>query len=407
MHPSRDIRGALSNRLKGKRIVIGITGSIAAVECVKLIRELIRHGAEVEAVMTEWAARIVGPDAIEFATGMPVITKLSGQVEHVTICGDVPDRADLFLVAPCTANTLGKMVHAIDDTPVTTFLTTAIGTGIPVMVVPAMHNTMYEHPVVSTNLEKARNMGIHLVDPKFEEKKAKMASTKHIVESVLRLLSDGLFEGRKLLIVTGATREHVDDMRIITNRATGITGIELAMEAFREKGDVLILAGENVENIPGHLISSGFSTSDDLKSKIDLLSNEWGAPDLAFFSAGISDYIPLKKEGKIPSGRNKLTLELERAPKIIEGFRKLFPDCFTVGYKAESVGDQEELLKRAYSKLTKAGLKAIVANDLSDVSKDENKVILVTPEKEAFRVEGKKNDIAAFLIRKVAEMDRG
>ncbi|MEA3558670.1 MAG: bifunctional phosphopantothenoylcysteine decarboxylase/phosphopantothenate--cysteine ligase CoaBC [Candidatus Thermoplasmatota archaeon] len=407
MHPAEDIRGARSDRLKGKRIIIGITGSIAAVECVKLIRELIRHGAEVHAVMTEWAGKLVGPEAIEFATGTPVVTELTGQAEHVKFCGDVPDRADLLLVAPCTANTLGKMVCGIDDTPVTTYLTTAIGTGIPVMVVPAMHSTMYEHPVVKQNLDKARELGISIVDPVFQEKKAKMASISRIVEEVQRKLSRGLMKDRKVLIVTGATREPVDDMRLLTNRATGVTGIALGREAYREGADVLILAGENVTDIGEHTRSIRFSSVKDLLRSIEVLSNEWGTPDIAFFAAGISDYIPVRSAGKIPSGKSSFTLDLEKAPKVIDSFKRLFGDTFIVGFKAESVETEEELMKRAFKKLRKVGMGAIIANDLKDVSKDRNRVILLTPEKEAYRVEGGKSEIAVFLIEKISELRNG
>ncbi|MFW3145345.1 MAG: bifunctional phosphopantothenoylcysteine decarboxylase/phosphopantothenate--cysteine ligase CoaBC [Thermoplasmatota archaeon] len=405
MHPSEDIRGARSDRLAGMSIVIGITGSIAAVECVKLIRELLRHGAIVRAVMTPWAERIVGRDAIEFATGEPVITELTGQVEHVKYCGDVPDRADLLLIAPCTANTLGKMVHGIDDTPVTTFLTTAIGTGIPVMVVPAMHNTMYEHPKVMENIETAKQMGIRFVEPVFEEKKAKMAGTGVIVEEVLRLLLKGRMKGQKVLIVTGATVEPIDDMRAVTNLATGRTGISLGTEAYRNGADVMLLAGDNVHSIPEHLEVSRFGTVADLISKVELLSNEWAVPDMAIFAAGISDYSPVKVEGKLPSGKENITIEMEPTPKVIERFLRLYPDVFTIGYKAESTGgNREELLKRAYKKLRELSLGLIVANDLGDVKSDENKVLLITPDKEAFRLEGSKEDIARFIIDKASEL---
>jgi len=404
MHPSEDIRGTRSKRLSGKKIVLGITGSIAAVECVKLARELLRHGADVHAVMTEKASEIVGPYALEFATGNPVITHLTGKVEHVSICGDVEGRADLILLAPCTANTLGKMVHGIDDTPVTTFLTTGIGTGIPVMMVPAMHNTMYDHPKVVENMELARKMGVLVIEPKIEEKKAKMAPNDVIVENVLRLLSGSPMRGDRVLIVTGATREPVDDMRIMTNMATGASGVALAVEAFRSGADVYLLAGENVSDMPGHIDFERFSTTEDLLGRLEILSNDWEAPTVAFFAAGISDYSPKRAEGKIPSGKSSLTIELEPTPKVIERFRRLYPETFLVGYKAESVKDQEILLQRAFEKLHKSKLQAIVANDLSDVSADSNTVYLLTPEKEAFRASGSKSDIARFLLEKTLDL---
>src|SRR4030042_1119662 len=123
MHPADHLRGTKSEKLKGRKIVLGVTGSIAAVECVKLCRELIRHGADVNVVMSKDAQGIVHPWALEFASGRPVTTGVDGRVQHVSQCGDVPDQADLLLIAPATANTISKMACGIEDTPVTTFAT--------------------------------------------------------------------------------------------------------------------------------------------------------------------------------------------------------------------------------------------------------------------------------------------
>ena len=141
--------------LAGKQIVIAVTGSIAAVDVVKLIHALRRRGAVVQGVMSGAAAGIISPEAVTYASGKPVITRISGMVEHVAYCGD-GGSADLLVIAPCTANTIGKIACGIDDTPVTTFATTAIGSGIPVLVVPAMHDSMYRHPAVCANLERLR-----------------------------------------------------------------------------------------------------------------------------------------------------------------------------------------------------------------------------------------------------------
>jgi phosphopantothenoylcysteine decarboxylase/phosphopantothenate--cysteine ligase len=401
MHPAGDIRGTKGNSLKDRKIVLCITGSIAAVECVKLARELVRHGADVHAVMTEKASEILGPYAMEFATGNAVTTHLTGWVEHVTFCGDVPGHADLVLVAPMTANTLGKMVYAIDDTPVTTYLTTAIGTGIPVVLVPAMHNTMYSHPVVQENLEKAGKMGAEIVQPLMEEKKAKMATIDEIVENVIRKLSGGPLAGKKVLVVEGATREYIDDMRFVSNRATGRTGNMLAREAFRRGADVTILAGENVVDVPKHIDEIRFSDTADLLDKVRDLSP---GIDICYFVAGISDYSPEKRKGKITSGQDVLNIEMRPAPKVINSFRELNQDAFLVGFKAESVSDEGELIRRAYERMNAIGMDMVVANDLSDVTDTTNTVMTVTPSKDVFRAEGRKEDLARFIIDRTVEL---
>ena len=163
--------------LAGKQIVIAVTGSIAAVETVKLIHAFRRKGAMVQPVMSPAAAGILHPDALTYASGRETITRLSGLVEHVGFCGD-GGCADLLLIAPCTANTIGKIACGIDDTTVTTFATTAIGSGKPVVIVPAMHHSMYRHPGVVENIAKIKKWGIVVVDPLIDEEKAKMAGTE-------------------------------------------------------------------------------------------------------------------------------------------------------------------------------------------------------------------------------------
>ncbi len=201
MHPIANIRGSASDHLAGRRIVLGISGSIAAVKCVELARELTRHGAEVHAVMSGAAQGIITADAMEFATGNPVITKLTGAVEHVALLGDVPERADLLLIAPATANTVGKMAWGIDDTVVTTFATVAFGTGVPVVVAPAMHDAMMRNKPVQRNIETLVNdLGVTWVEPKVEEKKAKLAEPDAIVDAVIHRLAceaNGPFAGTK------------------------------------------------------------------------------------------------------------------------------------------------------------------------------------------------------------------
>src|SRR5512137_1284558 len=161
-----------SGCLSGKQIILGVTGSIAAVETVRLAHALRREGALVTAVMTAAATRIIHPDALTYATGHDTVTSLSGRVEHVVFCGD-GGCADLLLIAPCTANTLCKIAGGIDDTPVTTFASTALGSGKPVVLVPAMHESMYRHPAVIKNLETLKAMGIIIMDPIIKEGKAK------------------------------------------------------------------------------------------------------------------------------------------------------------------------------------------------------------------------------------------
>lgn len=244
-HPTLWIKSSKSRSLQGKTIVLAVTGSIAAVRAVELARELIRRGADVHAVMSEAATWIINPMALHYATGNEVITSITGKVEHVEFFGD-QGRADLLLIAPSTANTIGKIAAGIDDTPVTTFATTAIGAGKPVMVVPAMHEDMYNHPAVVENIEKIKEWGILSVGPRVEEGIAKIAGNDEIVLEVERRTDNKSLEGKKILITSGSTAEAVDPIRILTNRASGKTGIELALEAYRRGAEVTITHRERL-----------------------------------------------------------------------------------------------------------------------------------------------------------------
>ena len=239
-HPTLWIKGSTSASLAGKTIVIAVTGSIAAVRTVELARELIRRGADVYAVMSEAASWILNPKALHYATGHEVITTLTGAVEHVNFCG-MNGKADLLLIAPATANTINKIACGIDDTSVTTFATTAIGSGIPVMVVPAMHEAMYNHPALAENIAKMKCWAIRFIGPDIKEGIAKISSNEEIVLQVERQLSKGELAGRKLLITSGSTAETIDPIRILTNRASGRTGMELALEAYRRGAEVTIV----------------------------------------------------------------------------------------------------------------------------------------------------------------------
>lgn len=174
-------------QLKHKNIVLAVCGSVAAIEAPKIARELIRNGIDVECVMTKSAGRIIHPDVLHWASGKKVITRLTGDVEHVKLCG-INGIANILLICPATANTISKIANGIDDTTVTTFASTALGSGIPVVIVPAMHESIYRNPFVSENIEKLKKNGIKFIEPRFEENKAKLAEIDEIVKGVLGLL---------------------------------------------------------------------------------------------------------------------------------------------------------------------------------------------------------------------------
>lgn len=191
-----DIIGTEGNELSGKRIVLGVTGSVSAYHAPDIARMLMRHGADVFVVMSEMAQQIIHPNLMEWATGNPVVTQLTGRIEHVTLTAG-PTKADLILIAPCTANTISKIACGIDDTPVTSCVSSAFGGHLPIVIAPAMHRTMYQHPLVVENIRKLVGLGVVFVQPKEEEEKAKLASPEVILRSILHILTPKDLEEKK------------------------------------------------------------------------------------------------------------------------------------------------------------------------------------------------------------------
>ena len=264
MHPSHVIRGRSSQLLAGRRIVIGVSGSIAAIELPKVIRELIRHGAEVQAVMSPEAMRLITPETLEFATGHPPITQLTGNVEHVTLLGPGPGRADLYLIAPATANTISKVAHGIDDTPVTSCASVALGGGVPMLLAPAMHSHMGVNPAVRENLEKLRAWGVGIVSGTSVEGEDKIASPEEVAAAVLHRLGSGPWAGHRVIVIGGAAREAIDEVRSVTNESSGATALALANQAYYRGAEVELWAGALQVTVPSWIPVSPWRGVEDL-----------------------------------------------------------------------------------------------------------------------------------------------
>ena len=375
LHHVRLIYATKSRKLVGRKIVLAIPGSIAAVECVKLARELIRHGAEVHAVMSENAQKIIHPYAMEFATGNPVVTEITGFIEHVELAGEHENKADLILVCPATANTISKIACGIDDTPVTTVVTTAFS-HTPIMIAPAMHSSMYEHPIVRENIEKLKKLGVEFIGPRFEEGKAKVASMEEIVYRVIKKLHPKTLEGKRVLVTAGATREYIDPIRYITNASSGKMGVAIAEEAdFRGAEVTLIRTKGSVPSFVENQIEV-----ETVEEMLEAIESELKAKryDVVVLAAAVSDFRVRNRAGvKIKSGK-ALTLELEPTPKIIDIVKALQPDVFLVGFKAET--SEEKLVEEARKQIARAGSDLVVANTLRAFGSEENEVLLVSKE---------------------------
>lgn len=388
MHPSEEIYCEKSTKLRGKTIVVGITGSIAAVECFGTIRELIRHGADVRVVMTKEAQKLVTPDSLEFACGHRPVTELTGGTEHVTMMA--PRSVDLLLIYPATANTVSKIASGIDDTPVTSFATVAVGSGIPVAIAPAMHDSMYRNPAVKANLEKLESWGIRFIGPRIDGPRAKVASRDEVVAWVFKMLSRNFLQGKRLLIIGGRSEEPIDSMRIITNRSSGMMAVELAKRAFERGADVELWMGGCSVPLPDYIPTCRFGTVDDLMGMVGGIDH-----DVVLVPAALADFSPRETApGKISSD-NGFELDLDPVPKVLPLISGRCP--FVIGFKAESGLSEQDLTHRARSRLEKYGLAAVVANDIDVVGKTTSSSILVTKD-EANALTGTKAEISDAIL---------
>jgi phosphopantothenoylcysteine decarboxylase / phosphopantothenate---cysteine ligase len=402
--PLKEIQFTRGRELDGKRIVLGVTGSVASVETPQLARDLIRHGADVVAVMTPAAGKLIRADLLEWATGNPVIRELTGKTEHVRLLGESPEQADLLLVAPCTANTISKIALGIDDTPVTTFASMAIGNGVPVLVCPAAHEPMYRNGAVMENIRRLKEMGVEVVEPRIEEGKAKIADRETIVLAVLRLLAKRDLEGRSVLVSGGPSAEFIDPVRVITNLSSGKTGVDIATEAWRRGASVSYVYGGSLAP-PSFIRSRRIVTTEEMSEAV-LSELSSGRFDAFISAAAPADFTPLKSVGsKISTKLGNVLLELKPTRKIIREVRSRWPELFVVAFKAETVRSLKELeiIAKAYLVDSKADM--VVANSVSGgaaFGSDYNELLVVTKRRTVHLARDLKTNLARGLLEEIA-----
>ncbi|ELY71017.1 bifunctional phosphopantothenoylcysteine decarboxylase/phosphopantothenate--cysteine ligase CoaBC [Natrinema versiforme] len=379
--------------LEGVNVALGVTGSIAAVKTVELAHELRRQGATVRGVMTDSAQGIIHPWAVEFATENEVVTEITGSVEHVDLCG-YDGWADVFLIAPATANTVGKIAGAVDDTPVTTCATTALGAETPVVIAPAMHEPMYDHPGVLEAIETVEEWGVDFVDPRLEEGKAKIASEEAIVCETARAAGDRSLDGERVVITSGATSESIDPVRVITNRSSGKMGRAVAKACYVRGADITLV--HDGSDVPYADVRAVESAAEMLEATREACTEA----DALVSAAAIGDYTVEESAEKIRSGQ-RLTLDLEPTPKLIDEIRSQYPDLPIVGFKTETSGDEGAMIERAREALERAGLAFVVANDASVMGADATKALLVHAT-DAARYEGTKAGLGGEIADSIA-----
>ncbi|MGH9992311.1 MAG: bifunctional phosphopantothenoylcysteine decarboxylase/phosphopantothenate--cysteine ligase CoaBC, partial [Nitrososphaera sp.] len=367
--------------LGDRKIVLCITGSVAAYRAIDLARLLMRHGADVHAVMTEsTASLLLTPDMMKWATGNEVVTKLTGNLEHIMLADY--GMSDLIVVYPCTANTIGKMANGIDDTSVTSVLSVALGSKIPIIIAPAMHEAMYENNFIRQNVQKLREHGVILVEPNIEEGKAKVAEPARLLDAAIKVLSVGPLSGKRVLVTAGSTIEHIDPIRVISNMSSGRMGVAIAREAKKMGASVTLVYGHG--DVPlGELADGRVRRVGTAKEMYEAVMSELRTKyDIVIMAAAVSDLAPARSsEKKIDTRIGRMNLALAPTKKIIDEIKKVDKDIMLVAFKADYGVSHSVLVDKAFRKLQECNADIVVANDLakkgSVAGSEKNEVILV------------------------------
>jgi len=380
-----------NNVLKGKNIVIGITGGIACYKVVGLIKELRKKGANVHIIMTEAATHFVDIKDFEKASGNEVQTTLfhpkinyieyikkNKPIKHISLA----DIADLFLICPATANVIGKIANGISDDLLTTSITATIA---PVLICPAMNVKMWKNPITQENVKKLRKLNYHFVEPEYGELACgykgvgRLAKLNKIIDRIGLLIkhrSD--LKGKRILVTAGATFEEIDPVRVITNKSSGKMGNAVAEQAYLRGADVLLFMGHNSVEPHYNIQEEKFATVNDLFKKIKKNIRNF---DIVVHAAAVSDFEVNNKENKKIKSHLELHLELTPTTKILENLKKLNKKIFLVGFKAEYNFSKNKLIDSAYNLLKSADADIIVANDVGKKQRgfdvDTNEVIVV------------------------------
>lgn len=403
----QELYASKSNRLKDKHILMLGTGSVALFKTPDVVRELIRNGAVVDVMLSPDAARLVSPAVFEWASGRPVTLQITGNVEHVLFAGEHDHKVDLVIVCPLTATTLGKFVHGIADTNVSLTLMTALGSHIPILLVPGMHEPMFNNQFVQDNISKVKKLDqVTFLQPRVEEHKAKVPDLLTIISWSIKLLTPQLLKDQNVLVTGGPNHEYFDRVRFIGNPSSGKTGLALALEAWYRGANVSFIVGPTALAIPSFLNVVSVTSSSDMANAV-LSELEHASFSIAIFSAAVADFTPASfTDDKIRSSGQELTISLKPTAKILQlvkDFKKRTnqENLLVVGFKAEFNKTKDELHQIVQKYLSTGLADTMVANligsDTTGFKVDSTQVHVFTLRGYTF-LEGSKSSISQALF---------
>jgi phosphopantothenoylcysteine decarboxylase / phosphopantothenate---cysteine ligase len=394
-------RKVLKKVLKNKSVLLGVSGSVASYKAVDLIRRLREEGLSVTVVMTEAAGNFITRLSLEVASQNRVCTDLfSNPMAHITL----PANADIFIVAPATANIIGKFANGIADDILSTCFLSFKG---KVAIAPAMSWRIYENPFFQDNLKTLLSRGVVQIGPDKgslacgEEGMGKMADIATIVERIKSMLTKKDLQDEKVLVTAGPTREFIDPVRFISNRSSGKMGYSLAQAAFRRGAEVTLISGHSTLDRPDGVKFISVETSNDM---LDAVNKEIESSTVFIMSAAVSDFMPLEMSEEKIEKSGELFLRLKQTPDIVSEVSKKRKRPFIIGFAAET-GKHTE---RARRKLKEKNMDMIVFNDVTEPGSgfdaDTNKVIIIDEEKETELPLLPKDSVADAILARMIEI---
>ncbi|TGB00470.1 bifunctional phosphopantothenoylcysteine decarboxylase/phosphopantothenate--cysteine ligase CoaBC [Sporolactobacillus shoreae] len=395
--------------LSGKNILLGVTGGIAAYKSAELTSKLVKSGAEVHVVMTESAKKFIGPATFQALTRHPVydsvfIEEKDGQIAHI----DLADSADLFIVVPATANTIGKLASGLADDMLTA---AALASRCPVWIAPAMNVNMYTHPAVQKNLRTLESFGYRLIGPDAGwlacgwTGKGRMTEPDEIFNTIDRYFSAEKkftlpLAGKKILVTAGPTREALDPIRFFSNQSSGKMGYAIAEAAGEAGADVTLISGPSALSDPSGISVIRVTSADEMRREV---LARYEHADAVIKAAAVADYRPESVSGsKIKKADGPLLVKMVRNPDILMELGRIKKSQLLVGFAAET----EQLEDNARAKLEKKHLDLLIANHAADgFAKDTNKVTFFFADghQKAYG-EMPKKEIAEKICRTVSEL---
>jgi phosphopantothenoylcysteine decarboxylase/phosphopantothenate--cysteine ligase len=398
----------MSQRLEGKTIVVGLSGGIACYKAAEVVRLLRSAGARVRVVMTRHAAEFITPLTLQTLSGEPVSTELfdltqESEIGHIRLA----DSADAIIVAPATANLIGKVAGGLGDDLLTTVL---LATRAPVLLAPAMNVHMWENALVQKNLEALRAAGHRIIEPGVGflacgyEGAGRLADAAVIVAEVERAVTPADLRGERVLVTAGPNREAIDPVRFISNRSTGRMGYAVAAAAWRRGADVVLVSGPTDLQPPHGVRCERVGTAAEMRAAVE---REFAAATMLVMAAAVADYRPAKPSTqKLKKGESPMRLELERTADIIGGLRGRANGRLMIGFAAET----EHVLANAARKLREKELDLIVANDVAAANTgfavDTNAVTLLDAEGRVDVPLASKDEVADRILDRVVALKR-